>query len=392
MSSRQHVAVVGAGLVGASAALGLARLGYSVTLVERHAPTVSAGRFGIDLRNVALTPASQHFLSTLGAWQDERLCAYHSMQVWEQWGSGHLHFSAAEAGVTKLGWVVESSPLAMRLWQACAAHAQIEVVLGEISAVQPEQDKVDIRLADATLQVDLLLAADGAHSTVRNLLQVAVQESPVGQVALATVVQHEQPHQQTARQRFLVDGPLALLPSRCDTVSSVVWSQSPQAAKQRQQLSEVDFCQEISHCLEHTVGRVTEVDQRIVFPLTQQRAATMYPHDRVLLLGDAMRVIHPLAGMGVNLGFEDVAQLLQIARGQSNLAAAGLWRRYARHRETRASAMMATMAGFKTLFGVDLPGAGLVRKVGMTALQGLPALKRQVIREAMGLGTLSAPN
>ena len=390
MTESSHIAVMGAGMVGASAALGLARLGHEVTLLEPRPPQLQQGSLGIDLRNVALTPASRSFLTSLGVWPNAHLAAYSQMYVWEQWGSGHIHFDAAQMQLDALGWVVEASPLASALWQSCDDHARIHLCLASVESIQTADDRVMLSTDNGLqLQADFVIGADGAQSTLRSLLQVGLHDAPVDQVALATVIRHERPHEHIARQRFALDGPLALLPSRFDDVCSVVWSQSQKSAEHRQQLSDAQFCAEIGQQMEHCLGQVLAVDRRVVFPLHQHRARTMQPHARVLLIGDAMRLIHPLAGLGVNLGFEDVEQLLQVVQGQSDLAAQGLWQRYTRHRETRARAMIATMAAFKQLFGSDLPGAGLVRRLGMQAVAQLPGLKNQIMREAMGLGTLS---
>ena len=390
MNHPSQIAVIGAGLVGASAALGLARLGHQVTLVEPHQPSLQQGMLGIDIRNVALTPASRSFLESLGVWPQAHLAAYQKLYVWEQWGSGHIQFDAAEVQLDALGWVVEASSLTTALWQACTDHDLITVRQTSVGTVDVEDHGIRLQTnSDEALHVDFVIGADGAQSSLRALLRVGLHDSPVDQAALATVVQHERPHENVARQRFAVDGPLALLPSRRSDVCSVVWSQSPDEASRRQALSDEDFCAEIGRQVEYCLGQVVAVDKRIVFPLHQHRAETMHPHPRVLLVGDAMRLIHPLAGLGVNLGFEDVIQLLAVVRDQTDLAAEGLWRRYTRHRETRARAMIFTMAAFKQLFGADLPGAGLLRRLGMQAVADLPGVRQQIMREAMGLGVLS---
>lgn len=393
----QHVAVVGAGLVGASAALGLAQQGFLVTLIEHQVPQLQLGELGIDIRNVALTPASREFLDKLGVWERTTPGArsfdsygYVGMYVWEQWGSGHIDFAAADLGCEYMGWVVEASPLTLDLWQACSNHPNITIELTAITDMQVDEGCValDLQERDQCVNANFVIAADGARSAVRNLFNVGVFEHEVNQSALATVVQHALPHGRIARQRFLVDGPLALLPSHDGHTSSVVWSQSTEQAKVRRDTTPKQFCEEMTALLEHCVGDIEQVDRRIVFPLAQQRVKSLNPHPRILFVGDAMRVVHPLAGMGVNLGFEDVVELLQVARGQSDLGRPGLWQRYERARANRSAAMIQTMSMFKTLFSSDLPGAALLRKAGMTGISALPGLKQQIMREAMGLGRL----
>ncbi|MEM9622011.1 MAG: FAD-dependent oxidoreductase [Pseudomonadota bacterium] len=384
------VAVVGAGLVGASAALALARQGFHVQLLDRQAPQRQTGRLGMDIRNVALSPASRALLTELGVWPEKHAATYRHMHVWEQWGTSHLHFSAADAQREELGWLVEMSPLALELWQHCEARPGVDVQLAEIKTVSLQDDAVTLSFADHSQQsFDFVLAADGARSAVRTALELAVQVTPTNQVALATVVQTERPHDDTAWQRFLIDGPLALLPGTNPHLSSVVWSQSAAAAERRLQLRDEDFLTEIGAAIEHRLGRVVAVDQRLTFPLSQQRINHCNPHPRLLFIGDALRVVHPLAGLGVNLGFEDVVQFMRVASRQPDLAAPGLWQKFNRQRQARSTAMIGTLDLLRRFYALDNPGGTLLRNAGVSAFNALPGLKRQVMYEAMGLGPLS---
>ena len=389
--SRSRVAVVGAGLVGASAALGLARLGYEVTLVERREPKPQRGRLGIDLRNVSLSVASKQFLHQLGVWSAQQLSPYRRMVVWEQWGTSCIEFDAAEINQTEMGWIQQLSPLTCNLWQACADCPGVRQVIDSIERLEVETDEVELHLANAGVhKFDFVIAADGANSALRRALNVDVITSPVEQVALATVVRTQLPHQQTAWQRFLVDGPLAYLPSKDPHTCSVVWSQSRGNAQARMALDHAALCHSISTGLEHRLGAVTDADTPVIIPLTQQRMSNCLPHARVLFVGDAARVVHPLAGLGVNLGFEDVVQMLEVARSQTDLAQQGIWRAYLRRRHARSQAMISTLDWFKRLYGQQGPGVSLLRNLGVQAFNAVPVIKQQIMREAMGLGPLSA--
>ena len=170
---------------------------------------------------------------------------------------------------------------------------------------------------------------------------------------------------------------------------SIVWSQTEASAKRRQSLDDEAFCTEIEHAIEHRLGDVTAVDQRFVFPLTQQRVKSCTPHARVVMIGDAMRVVHPLAGLGVNLGLEDVSGLLELARKQPDLSQLGIWRRYARQRQVRSQMMIQTMAMLQKLYSSANPAVSLLRNFGVESFNALDTIKHQVMREAMGLGQLS---
>ncbi len=384
--SDHQVLVVGAGLVGATCALALADAGFEVAIVDRSEPQRNRGALGIDIRNVALSPASAALLDSVGIWPDEGLASYERMYVWEQWGSSALDFRAAEVGRTELGWLVEASALAVSAWQALRTHPRVAVYLGELEALDEAADGIALELAgDTVVAGEFLIAADGARSFVRRALDVPVRTLAVDQVALATVVRTAAPHEDTAWQRFLTDGPLAFLPAPDPHVCSIVWSQSAGKAERRLAMDDAAFCAEIGHAIEHRLGAVVAVDQRLSFPLVQQRVEQCVPTPRVVLIGDAMRTIHPLAGLGVNLGLEDVQALLDVARGQPALAEPALWARFARQRQARSELMMQIMANLQRLFGQTNPLMTLLRNVGVQTFNSLDMVKHQIMREAMGL-------
>lgn len=393
MTRSEHILVVGGGIVGATAALGLAAQNFRVTLAERRSPlehpSHSLGELGLDIRNVALSPASVNFLNQSIEFASLPSAAFTTMRVWEQWGTEEVVFTAAEVGREQLGWVIEQSKLTAALWREIEHRSNIEVVLGDVGGFEFGEDAVTAELAAGVRKFDFAIAADGAQSQVRSALNVKIREAPVPQVALATVIRTAGSHQHTAWQRFLTDGPLALLPAPDEHLCSVVWSQSAAAAERRCALSAADFAAELSHLSEYRLGKVLAVDRRISFPLTQQRADTCIPHARVALLGDAYRVVHPLAGLGVNLGLEDVAAFLQVSGARVALSTPGIWRRFARERQVRAQVIIRLMATLARLYGSASPGVTWLRNLGVQGFNAATLVKHQVMREALGLGPLA---
>jgi len=380
-----RVAVVGGGLVGATAALLLQQQGFPVTLIDRRRPQLNKGRLGLDIRNVALSPASRALLERAGIWPCTGVAPYYRMCIWEQWGTGVVHFDAAEAGVPALGWLLEMSPLLVGAWQRMQDTSEIELVEGNIADVLPGDSTVTVSMDHATRSFDFLIAADGAQSVVRKALGLDVVQQSLDQVAIATVVRTANPHEHTAWQRFGTEGPLALLPGPDEHLCSVVWSQTEASAQRRVHLEDDAFRHEIGLACEYCLGEVEAVDARFSFALSQQRVRRCAPHPRVLLIGDAMRVVHPLAGQGVNLGLEDVAALLRVAEQHRDLAASGIWRRFARQRQMRSRMMMQVMSSLQKIYTNPHPAMTLLRNVGVQSFDALPGLKRQVMREAMGL-------
>ena len=389
----QKIIVAGGGPVGATAALSLASRGYRVTLVDRQRPLPGPSGFGIDVRNVALSPSSAALLSAVNAWPDQA-AAYAKMRVWEERGTSRLDFDAASVNRSELGWLVEVAPLLELLWQQLDIEPNVEVVFGSISGVLANNDEVRVALADCEsvdeLHADMLIASDGANSGVRRALKVPVRQWQTGQMALTTLVRNQRNHANTAWQRFLLDGPLALLPSVNPHVCSIVWSQSESQAQRRLALSDDEFCRELFRASEGCLGQTLEAGPRQAFPLNQQLAESAHPHSRVLLLGDALRVVHPLAGLGVNLGFEDLRELLQIASPGTELVQNGLWDQFARRRLLRAEILLRRLDGPTRLYGNDDPWIGWVRNLGVGWFGRRQWLQRKAIEEATGLHELSA--
>ena len=383
MSSGQHIAIAGAGPVGAVAALALQQRGFAVTIIDRIKPMPGPHGLGMDIRNVALSRGSRQLIESLITWP-QQAGMFKTMHVWEQWGVNALNFDAAELGSDCLGWIAEVAPLLQALWQQLEANADIRVVLGDIQAVETDATGVMVTVAEETLHADFLFAADGARSAVRNLLEVATDIWPTGQSALTTVVETEHSHEHTAWQRFLVDGPLAFLPSKHEHYSSVVWSQSPASLETNLGLADDEFSHRVGAALENRLGRIVQVAQRLSFPLQQQLARSAQPRPRVLLIGDALRAVHPLAGLGVNLGLEDVSALLQRVDETTADLAPECFTKFARQRLLKSQLMLRIMAGLKTLYGQPAPLLSWIRNVGVGAVNQSDWLKRQIMIEALG--------
>jgi ubiquinone biosynthesis UbiH/UbiF/VisC/COQ6 family hydroxylase len=387
------VLVVGGGLVGATAALAIADRGLDVGLVDRTRPEPSRGAFGMDIRNIACSPASKALLGETGVWSELAPVPYSRMEVWEERGSAALEFTAEEAGRSELGWILENSPTVCALWERIERHPRLTIRLGEVRGVSLQADEAKVDLTDGALRAGLIVGVDGARSAVRHLAGAELDVLATGQRALATIVRTECPHEGTALQRFLLDGPLALLPSRDGRASSVVWSQSPEQAERRLALSDEAFCAEVEVAIESRLGRVLEVDRRFVFPLAQHVVRDFNPHDRLLLIGDAARVLHPLAGLGANVGFEDVRDLLAVLDrlpAGADTGRPGIWRTFARRRRVRARLMIAAMAGFRQVYADGSPTFTWLRNSAVNRINRSAVIKRQVIREALGLGPLAS--
>ena len=376
--------VVGAGLVGAAAALALGRAGRRVALVDRRRPAGARGRLGFDVRTVALTPACLEFLGV-----DVPDARIRRMRVWEEEGTGHIEFDSAAVGCDALAHVVEVGATSAALWQAAEALDGVDVRCGAVSDLSEGAAAMQVSVGDATLFGRLVIAADGAESEVRRLAGVGLLDRGDFDAALATVVRTERAHGDTALQRFGRHGPLAFLPLPDAHCSAVIWSQDRSATERLCALDDAAFVAALDAASEGALGPLDAVDRRYAFPLAQRLVRDFNPRPRLLFVGDAAHTVHPLAGQGVNLGIEDAARLLDVAEGAADLGRPNLWRGFARRRRARAETMVALMTALRGAYGYGGPVGRWLRNVGVRGLDTTPAAKRWLIREAMGQGVLA---
>ena len=393
------VVVAGGGLVGAAAALALSGLGRRVALIDRAEPKRTVGRLGFDTRTVALNPASLELLESLGLVCGSALQSANAVPaspftrvyVWEELGTRHIEFHAHEVGRESLGVVAEVSAVLTALWTRLRADDRVTLLTGvDIDGVDAGADRVVVRAGDRTIAARLLVAADGGNSAVRRLLGVPATTMPTEHVALATVVETELPHQDTAAQRFLESGPLALLPLPSRDARhfvSIVWSSLADKTSALASLADRPFMDALERASERRLGRILDVDRRFTFALEQTVAASLNPTPRALLIGDAAHVLHPLAGQGVNLGFDDVRGLVKIAArlGDGDPGAPDVWRGFAAERRVRAELVVRAMDAFRVIYANDNPVFRWLRNVGVDLVDRAPVLKTQLIRQALGL-------
>ncbi len=401
------VAVVGAGIVGLSTALVLARRGYSVALIERRPPQRVNGDLGFDIRTVALTPGSAALLRELDG-LDDRATPIEAMHVWEYDGAASLHFradhdgSAGPAASTKvLAHVVENSAVTTRLWAVAGERLDVHAPSSVIDLVV-ERDAV--RLVGPDIAARLVVAADGADSPVGTLAGVARREERgSGQHAIATVARATREHRNTAYQRFGRTGPVALLPLGPDGRASgtaggetgsnvaVIWSTSEPEHERLKDLGDEAFMDVLDQETEGVLGPFEAVDRRFGFPVRQSLVADFNPNARVLVVGDAARTLHPLAGQGVNIGLEDARAIDVVATG-GDLGAPGTWRAFARERRLRSKLMISAMRTLLAAYSgawASNPWVRLARNTGIRWIDSSAVAKSQLIREAMGLGPLA---
>lgn len=389
--------IVGAGMVGSALALALKDSGLNILLLDGGSMAVRpfSGEAPFEPRVSALSMASQRLLERLQVWpgvQARRASPYAQMQVWDGSGTGSIHFSAASVHADNLGHIVEN-----RVVQDALLEALFDSEVGLLPNARLEQLRRDgddwlLQLVDGRqLRTPLLVAADGANSSVRQMAGCATREWDYLHHAIVTSVRCADAHQATAWQRFTDDGPLAFLPLRWgedEHWCSIVWSTVPEEARRLMALDDQAFRQALGKAFEWRLGEVLEVDPRLCIPL-RQRHAKRYIQAGLALIGDAAHTIHPLAGQGVNLGFLDAATLAEVLlhalrRGEP-LASEKTLSRFERRRMPHNLAMMAAMEGFQRLFQADPLSVRWLRNSGLNLVDGLAEAKALFVRQALGL-------
>lgn len=408
-NSHYDIVIVGAGMVGAAAACLLARASQtyksgplSIALIEANMAN-PFDTYQFDPRVAAITEKSRQLLARCGVWSDiadRRISPFEAMEVWDAEGTGRIQFNCAEIEQPNLGHIIENSLMVEALLAQVKELSNIDFMCpAKIIEYQQLDGGLGLELDDGCyVQTKLLIAADGANSSIRQHFDFATKEWDYGHRAIVSTIQTERPNQQTAWQRFMPTGPLAFLPLNNNGdlhQCSIVWSQEVEVADRLMAMDDEQFCHQLTTASERCLGKVLRVEKRFAIPLRQRHAAD-YVAPRVALLGDAAHTIHPLAGQGANLGFADVAALVDeieraVSRG-NDIGDLSTLSRYQRRRKPDNLMTMAAMEGFKRLFGADNLALRLMRNMGLSKLNQWRPLKNTIIKKAMGLQSAKDKN
>jgi len=398
MSSRRadfDCLIAGGGMVGLALAALMSRepglRGWRIGLIEP-TPPPRLDEDETDLRVSALSRASQRILQAAGAWDAiaRRASAYTRMVVWdagsEPDAADALCFDAAETGEPDLGHIVENARVQTALLDSPLLEgvARFET---RLESLELQPGRVRVTLGDGRqLACRLLVGADGATSRTRELAGIGRAGWAYGQSAVVAQLGCERPHGETAWQRFLPSGPIALLPLRDGSVS-LVWSTSAQQAGELVEAPVSEFNRLVTEASDAVLGRLECRGRRAAFPLGLWHAKH-YVREGLALVGDAAHTIHPLAGQGVNLGFLDAACLVEVLAGAESADAEATslrsLRRYERWRRSENSLVMGFCDGLDRLFRSRSMTLASLRRAGMAIVGGQAVTRRAFVQRALG--------
>jgi 2-polyprenyl-6-methoxyphenol hydroxylase-like FAD-dependent oxidoreductase len=366
MAAPLDVCIRGAGIVGRTLALLLARDRLRVGLVEGPAPAGAAGR---DVRAYALNAASRALLQRLRAWPDEvQATPVLAMDVRGDDG-GRVRFAAADEKVPALAWIVEVEPLLARLGEAVRFQPQVELLAAPQAAA-------------------LTVVSEGRASVARAEFGVDFQVTSYPQRAIAARLDCEIPHGQAARQWFCDGDILALLPlgGPQGNSAALVWSVQEPRADELLALPAPEFQARLQAICGEATGAVTLASERAAWPL-QRALADRWCGPGWVLAGDAAHNVHPLAGQGLNLGLADAQLLADVLHAREYWRSPGdekLLRRYERARKAQVLAMGWTTDSLQQLFAQPAEPWALLRNWGMRGFDRSGPFKHWMARQAMG--------
>jgi len=394
---RRQVVIGGFGAAGCSLALALLQGGLSTKdiLIFDSAPDAGGAPKGPDARILALNSGSCTLLRALGVWEALSPHAHplNSMAISdspleEPFRPALLDIAPREYGAP-LAQMVPLGILNDSL-RAATRAAGIEVITAQLKALSFAGERAHLTLAgpagEMQVEAQLVAACDGANSPLRVAAGLSTHGWMYGQSGICATIRHSLPHGGEAVQHFLPSGPFALLPLD-EHRSSIVWSEKTALAEEMIHADDATFRREVERRAAGVRGEIEAVECRSAHPL-QLKLARRFFAQRLVLVADSAHVVHPLAGQGLNLGFEDVAALAEVIVDRMRLGldpgAADALERYQALRRPAAVAMAVATEGINRLFSNDFGPLRILRDVGMGLANRFPGFKAGMVKAAAG--------
>ena len=343
--AKNNVIIVGGGMVGAAMAIKLAQQGKAVRVIEKHpidtSQVLSSG--DVDIRVSAINRFSEKLLDQLGAMpllRANRLAPYEQLETFER-GNDHLLFDCHAINTTHLCHLIENKLIQASLWQQFEQH-NIEMInpSSALTAIEQNPDSITLHYNEQNYTADLVIAADGGQSQLRSKANIGITGWQYQQHCMGVLIKLDAPQQVKTWQQFTPSGPVAFLPMQAP-YANLIWYDDANTLKAFKDLSPSALKARIVEKFPKLAGDF-EVQSHAIFPLARQHANN-YSQGRLVLVGDAAHTINPLAGQGVNLGFQDVAALAEVLRTADDVGCPLMLQEYERSRRNANLLMMSMM-------------------------------------------------
>jgi 2-octaprenyl-6-methoxyphenol hydroxylase len=382
--------IAGGGMIGLLLGAACAGAGLAVAIIDREDPATMLGE-AFDGRASAIAYGSRQALDALGLWPKIAPVAEPILEirVADDDSPRFLHYDHRDLGDAPLGYIVENRVLRRVLIEHVRDLPSLELLAPlAVERVDASPVAATAALSDGRrFQARLVAAADGAASPLRRAAQIRSLEWRYPQLGIVTTVRHARPHHGIAVEHFLPAGPFAILPMTDDR-SSIVWTERAELAPRLAALADDAFGAELAARFGDFLGTVEPIGPRSTYPLGLM-LAERYAATRLVLVGEAAHVIHPIAGQGLNLGIRDVAALAELVvdwrRLGLDIGDDRVLQRYERWRRFDTFMLAAVTDGLNRLFSNRIAPLRLARDVGLAMVDRMPPLKRLLMRDAMGL-------
>lgn len=386
------ILILGGGLVGSALAVALDAHGISSIVVDPADPEHIL-QAGFDGRASAIASAPMRMFEAIGV--AERLagkgCPIQGIRVSDGLEPGKLDFAPAD-GEGAVGTMFENRILRTALFEAAQAAplADLRMKTRAVSVDRGEFGVTAMLDSGATVRAQLLIAAEGRNSPMREAAGLKTARWTYEHAAMIATMNHARSHENIAFEIFYPDGPFAILPLPDNDDghrSAVVWTVKAGEAAGLMKIGQRGYLAEVEKRMGGFLGELSNLSARSSYPLGFHHAAWITA-DRLALVGDAAHGIHPIAGQGVNVGFRDVATLVEVLvdgkRLGLDLGDPQLLARYQRWRGLDTFMVAAATDGLTRLFGIPGKTAATVRRFGLSAVDKLPMLKNWFMAEARG--------
>ncbi len=386
MQNVADIIVVGQGVIGLSAAIAMEKLGLSVIIIDANSAFAESNP--ATSRVYAINNASIELFTKINVWQhlaNTQIAPYNRMHVWEARNGAKIEFDSRICASDKLGVMLEESSLKQALLTEANAK-QINFVNNyQVAKItENEQDITVYNSENEAFIGKLLIIADGARSSLRDKLGVKITTWSYKQNAIIANIRTTKPHNQTAYQVFTTDGPLAFLPQKDEFQNSIVWSVPPEKAKILMEDNEQDFTDKVNNVFTNKLGSITLESKRQQFPL-HMRHTQQYVGKRWILMGDAAHTIHPLAGLGLNVGLADLSTWIsELQKNKINIISTKTLKSYQRQRKHALWQVIALMQALHVLFTQNASSIAKITSLGLNIVNSLTPLKKIIIQQASG--------
>ncbi len=387
------VAIIGAGPVGGTLALALAARGHKILLVDQ-ADLTPMEDPDFDGRAYAVAAGSKTIMDWAGIWDAMPYAPCPILDIDVTDGKlGRppsrlkLHFDHRTVGDDAFGWIIEARSIRVAINKRLQTAENITLRAPATAKVERRADGATVTVGGEVFTTKLVVSAEGRKSKLRDEAGISTTRLPYHQTAVIFAIAHEKPHNGVALEHFLPGGPFAVLPmtgtAEHPNLSAIVFTERDELAQKLYAMPDVPFMHEVAKRLGTKLGDFHLAGRRWIYPLYAMFAARYYD-TRLVLVGDSAHGVHPIAGQGLNLGYQDAISLVEILDNAEDPGAPEVLARYQAARRPVNMAMLMGMDTLDRLFSTNNPAIRLARDLGLAAVERMPRLKKRFMLAAMG--------